>query len=378
VTEGWRKLRLLFVLDHFGSGGAQRQMVLLASGLVPRGHEIEFFTYHRGFDFFRSGVLAAGCVVHAVDIREIGSRRVLSLLRRLIRSGKFDAILAFMEGPALCVELAALCTRGPPVVVSERVDLERSGGWRLDLRIALHRIADLVVTNSHTCASQLRSRYRWLAPRVRVIVNGVDTAEFAPVAPVETRPPLRLVSVGTVTPRKNPLAVVDAMQLLRSRLSVLPTMTWAGKTDTDSNSQSYRKRVEEALSAARLSENWIWAGEQGDVVRLLHRADVLVHPSLREGVANAICEALACGLPVLAGANGDTPWLLGQEERGLFIDPEHPGSIADALERMCRMSANERQAMREAARKFAVDHLGVERYTTSYERLFLGLVGVDA
>ncbi len=57
-------MKLLFVIDHFGSGGAQRQMVNLALGLSRRGHDVEFLVYYPEFDFFRARVDEAGLTVH--------------------------------------------------------------------------------------------------------------------------------------------------------------------------------------------------------------------------------------------------------------------------------------------------------------------------
>ena len=46
-------MRILCVIDSLGSGGAQRQMVSLAQGMVARSHEVEFFVYHPELDHFK-------------------------------------------------------------------------------------------------------------------------------------------------------------------------------------------------------------------------------------------------------------------------------------------------------------------------------------
>ena len=79
-------MKILLVIDHFGSGGAQRQMVYLAGGLHDRGHDVEFFVYHPHHDFFRSAVDERRIVVHEVDRRStsrLGVSRPRSLWVRL-------------------------------------------------------------------------------------------------------------------------------------------------------------------------------------------------------------------------------------------------------------------------------------------------------
>ena len=45
-------MKVLLIIDHFGAGGAQRQMVELACGLQRRGHAVEMFVYFPRYDFF--------------------------------------------------------------------------------------------------------------------------------------------------------------------------------------------------------------------------------------------------------------------------------------------------------------------------------------
>lgn len=366
-------MRLLFVIDHFGSGGAQRQMVNLGCGLAARGHEVEFFVYHDQYRFFRSMVETAGIRIHEARKTDRLGLGVLLALRALLRGGHYDAALAYLETPSLCVEVASIGLSGVPVVVSERVDPDAgSGGARRAFAIQMHRLATRVVANSGTCAEQLGRRHPWLVPRLQTIRNGVDLGEFSPPVGEERRSSarLRLLAVGTVTPRKNAHGLVEALVELRRQVRVLPVVTWVGKLESDEASVRYRRELQAALERHDLLGSWIWAGEQARIAPLMREADALIHPSLREGLANVICEALACGLPVLVSDRGENGWLAGGGRRGFVFDPESAAGIAETIGRFSSLGGDARREMSEAGCAFARQELSLEAFVVRYEQLF--------
>jgi glycosyltransferase involved in cell wall biosynthesis len=76
-----------------------------------------------------------------------------------------------------------------------------------------------------------------------------------------------------------------------------------------------------------------FAGNRGDVERLLHCADVFALCSDTEGLSNAIIEAQACGLPVVATRVGGNPDLVTDGENGFLVPARDPSSVATALMR---------------------------------------------
>ena len=73
-------------------------------------------------------------------------------------------------------------------------------------------------------------------------------------------------------------------------------------------------------------------GAEAEVGPLLARADVVVLPSLHEGMSNAVMEAMAAGRPIVATDVGGTAELL--DGRGILVPPGDPLALADAIERL--------------------------------------------
>jgi glycosyltransferase involved in cell wall biosynthesis len=344
-------------------------MAALAVGLRHRGHEVKCFSYHPGYEFFRPALDAAGIpvIVHAKRSR-IGFDVALAL-RGVIREWDAEAAIAFMETPSVYAEVASLGL-GVRLIVSERVDPQIGvRGWSLRVRAFLHRAADAVVANSSTARNLWIKCFPRLESKFHVIPNGVDLVHFSAQPMPSTSNGPRLVSIGTVTARKNAHGLIEALVLLRARGSKVPHVTWVGKFESDRDSVAYRSLMNRRILEVGLEQSWSWAGEQQDVRSFLASAHALIHPSLREGLANVICEAMAAGRPVLASAVGDNTWLVGDAERGRTFDPEDPASIADAIDDFCRCGPDTLCNQGLAARRFAERELAFESFVSGYERL---------
>jgi glycosyltransferase involved in cell wall biosynthesis len=123
-----------------------------------------------------------------------------------------------------------------------------------------------------------------------------------------------------------------------------------------------------------LNEQWDWLGERSDIPDLLQAHTALIHPSFYEGLPNVVCEALACGLPVLASDVCDHPYLVEEGVRGFLFNPHSPDSIAEAINKLYLASHDRRCQMSADARAFAEENLASAIFTDNYEKLFLSLI----
>lgn len=112
-------MKLLLMIDHFGSGGAQTQLVILACGLKARGHKVSVFTYHRAHDFYRSNLESAGITLFdAPD--GVGLRGRIKALSAVLKEQAFDGVISYLKTPNLLNTIAGNLCRQPRIIVSER------------------------------------------------------------------------------------------------------------------------------------------------------------------------------------------------------------------------------------------------------------------
>lgn len=364
-------MKILCVIDHFGAGGAQRQIVNLACGLKAEKHHVEMFIYHPGQSFFRSAIDLAGIPVHEVSKGQGFSIKVLWYLVRLLRCGRYDAVISFLDSPNIYVELASIAARSTKVIVSERSSsLAEKKRFAAFMRRVLHSLADAVVANSNSHAAWL-TRYPWLARKVKAIYNGYSLEPEAVAEDVQV-PELSLLVIGRVGPEKNGIRLVEALNIFYRRHGYVPKISWAGKEDRSTSGAIYCRSIHAILDQhAAVKANWIWLGERKDIPVLLKNHRALIHPSLYEGLPNVVCEALIAGRPVLASNVCDHAALVKDRERGFLFDPLDPKSIADSIECLVALSDAQWRAFSANARSFAVKSLNIDRMVREYETLLM-------
>ena len=368
-------MKILLLIDHFGSGGAQRQIVELARGLKRRGHAVEMFIYFPEHDFFRPRIDQDQIVVHEYRKARGFSSGVVRKLKSLMSRGDIDVVVSYLSSANIYAELAKLVAGGPKLVVSERTSHhdDKSSIAAL-LRRLMHALADHVVANSRAQSEWLRKRW-WLEDKVSCIYNGVDLALHEPraIAPEPGRD-LRLLAIGRIGPEKNAANVIRAMALLHEKGARVPEVSWVGQRDTSPAGLAYCRQVDQLLEGLpEIRKRWHWLGLQSDTRQSLGEHHALIHASFYEGLPNVVCEALATGLPVLASNVCDHPLLVADGERGFLFDPTDPKSIAAGIGRLTELDAVAWRRLARNARRYSEDNLGIEKMVAAYESLFARL-----
>lgn len=369
-------MKIILVIDHFGSGGAQRQIVELARGLKKRGHAVEMFIYFPAHDFFRRYLDGYQIVVHEYNKGNGFSIGVVRKLSSVMRASGADIVVSYLSSANIYAELATLISRGPRLIVSERTShLDDKSSVGAYLKRLLHVFSDHVVANSRAQCEWLAKKW-WLRGKVSCIYNGLDLGPYScnPTNP-EAGPDLRLLAIGRVGPEKNVTNVIQALALFHEEFGYVPQVDWVGQRDTSKSGKKYCRQVDKLLeSLPEIEKCWHWLGLQSDIPRLLSQHHALIHPSFYEGLPNVVCEALAAGMPVLASNVCDHPLLVADGERGFLFDPRQPKTIVAAIRQLAKLDADDWRRLSRNAREFAESNLGVEKMVVAYEDLFTRLI----
>jgi len=212
-------------------------------------------------------------------------------------------------------------------------------------------------------------------PRSRTvkIPNGVDTNRFAPAGPNErerSRKSLGLSDRRVVTCMGSMKAVKGLDVLLRAWSKV--TVSQPGAHLLFVGKQTPAGQFKSLSNLARqygIGKSLTFVGEVREVRRYLWATDVFVLPSLREGMSNALLEALSCGLPVVTT---DIP---GMEEavrnhvNGLVVPPGNHEALREGILNLLE-DRELADRLGTAARKTAVERFSFDMIAPRYEELF--------
>jgi glycosyltransferase involved in cell wall biosynthesis len=179
--------------------------------------------------------------------------------------------------------------------------------------------------------------------------NGVDLQLFQPVDRAEVRARLglsrfTLLTVGHLVPVKaQELAVAALPQLPDAELLI-------------AGSGPRRETLEQLARAQGVNDRvrFLGAVPQAQLREYYNAADALVLPSEREGWANVLLEAMACGTPVIASRVWGTPEVVAAPEAGLLMDERSGAGVADSVKAL-RAAYPDRAATRRYAERFSWD-----------------------
>lgn len=212
------------------------------------------------------------------------------------------------------------------------------------------------------------------AGRVTQIYNGVDAARFrpagdlpAPIAdcPFDASAHWLVGTVGRMQGVKHQTLLARAF--VRA-LELAPAMRERARLALIGDGP-LRAECAAILAAGRATDLAWLPGECSGVAELLRGLSCFVLPSLAEGVANTILEAMATGLPVIATAVGGNVELVRDGQTGLLVPSDDVEAMAAALLRLYH-DAPTAQAMGQAGRQDVDRHYGLDAMVAAYHRVY--------
>jgi len=369
-------LNLLFVIDNLYLGGAQRQIVNLATGLAKKGYKIDFFCYSAGSQL-ENLLKSAGIRVFWSIKNSRFSANVFKELRNIIKKNNYDLVLSYLTTPNFYATFVTQFLIFPhiPVVVSERrVDLPGGANLVEKLSRQIYRFSSYVITNSYSQQSILISTFPWLNNKISTIYNGIDLEKFSPAIKKKHNYPIKIIAIASVVAHKNVQCLVQAMKILQKQDLQLPEVYWVGRNTIQGEDQSFFDHINQQIRESGIDKNWHWLDFRPDIVELLNTHDVLVHPSIVEGLPNVVCEALSCGCPVIVSDTLDHVNLVQNGESGYLFNPHDPKDLAKKIQLFIDLSEPERQEMGMHGRNFAVNSLSLERLVNDYENVIFKIL----
>ena len=336
-------MRIVLIIAGLGGGGAERVCVNLANACVARGYEPTILTISQNnrapayaIDE-RVGRCDLGCprsarpdelneVVSAVLHRFFELTRcpqlvqdipLIAMLRHAILATKPDIVVSFIDRTNIRV-VAAMAETGVPVIAYEATDARRiSLGILQGAREEMYRRAAAVVALDPAIADWLKAK----GARARAIAN-----------PLVAPPPLprrvekqgrKVITLSRLSAEKRPEFLVRSFASIASQFP-----DWDLEIYGDGPQRNTLEHLVEKLAPNRIH----FRRFTSEPYEVLANADLFVSASRIEGFGNAIWEALACGVPVVAmDAGPPVRRIVRHGIDGLIVSQNTMAALADAL-----------------------------------------------
>lgn len=336
-------LKKLFIMTHnLLGGGTERALTTLANAFFRDGVEVSILTEYASPCAYP---LDPGIrVIPLTERTTCRSRDIFPVyrrLRRLVKAERPDAVLALPEKVNVWTVLFLLGS-GTPVVVSERNDPSRHPESRIKrlLRKLIYPCAGGFIFQTERQAAYFSPSIR---RRATVLDNPLDTAALpAPFAGERNK---TVVSAGRLEPQKNfPLLITAFAAFLPAHPGWKLIIYGEG---------SLREALAEQSKRLGLTEAILLPGRSERLAQDMREAGMFVLPSDFEGLPNALIEAMALSLPVIATdcPCGGPASLIRSGENGLLTPVGDAAALAQA---MAHLAADPALAKRLGAAAYGV------------------------
>lgn len=323
-------MKIVRVVNELRLGGVQIRLARVAREMVRRGHEVVIVcTEAEGIN--ADGLRQDGVRVELVRTRKWNKVPGWIKMALFLRRERPDIVHSHTFRQNVPATIGAVLARVPGIFAQiHSPKTYRREDWKRYDRF-LNRFRSAVLAVSRDVADDIRGSLEPTPPpRLEVLYNGVELEPFRALDRKACRAALLeefgwpdenlvFLHAGRLNKLKNQVFMLRAFKRVSERIPHARLLLAGGGELED--------EVKAAHQELELREACVLAGHRDDVPRLLTGADAFVFPSLSEGFANALLEALAAGCPVLCStATGNEE--IVKDGRNGFV---HPVSEEDKL-----------------------------------------------
>lgn len=367
-----RRHRVLQIIPTLDRSGAEKQMCLLAAGLPAAEFDVQVCALTRG------GPLQDTLARASVPVTVIGKRWRVEphawwRLRQHVRRVAPDLIQTWLFAANAYGRAAGWSCGVKHLLANERCVDPWKGWTELAVDRALARVTQRIVTNS-SAVRDFYARHGLPADKLVVIPNGVD---LPPPPPPATRLALlaefglpagsRVIGlVARLWPQKrikDAIWAADLLKVIRSDVQVLIF-----------GDGPQRARLEKFRDQVLIRDRVHFVGARNDLAQWLPHFDLLWSTSAYEGQSNAILEALAAGVPVIATDIPGTRDLIAHEATGFLYPVGDRAMLARYTNRLLDQPET-CQKLAAAGRRWVQDEFSVGRMVERYTALYREVLG---
>jgi len=304
-------------------GGAEVWLLETAQALRGRGHRVSIVAQPGSELLARAR--AAGVPVAAIPIRFDTAPWTLAQLTWYFRR---SGVTALFTNRTKDLKAAGLAGRmaGVPVILSAR-ESDFPLKDKAYYRWYFNHIATGLVAASQATRRTLLASAPWLdSGRIHLLPKGIDTERFHPAAVGPERPTAGFV--GQLIERKGLPELMEAWSRIDAEPRIVrPCLMVAGEGELAEDLARWREQLEHP-------EQVTIAGFVEDAAAFYRKISLLVMPSRTEGFGLSAAEALASGVPVIAGRASSLPEIVDDGETGLLVPPRDGQALAQSLSRL--------------------------------------------
>ncbi len=362
-------MKILYVSTSTDMGGAETALKALALAAAEAGHEVKIISLKPlgsvGKDMRSRGLDIVSFELKG-KLRLLENAGVFARLLQEIKNFSPDIVHAVLFR---AIQFCRSAKKKIPfkLITTPHYDLSKKG-WFLRLwDRGLKDMDDISCAESQSTADFLIQKQRYKKEKVRLMLNGVNTAFFAPNGDLarKTREKLGFspqdtlfVCIARLSAKKNHQLLLESFSAVKAknpRIGLI--LVGDGPENANLKEFAYQRHLEKDVC---------FVGEVSNVYPYLLASDVFVLPSLEESLPISLLEACSCILPAIVSKVGDMPLVVRHGENGFVFNGTDPVLLSVLMAEMCQ-NKSLRKEMGVVSRK------KIKKFYSSSEENYLNL-----
>lgn len=347
-------MKILFITNSIGIGGAERVLLSLANYFAKNGHSVSIFSRLSA----NKPVDTLSCKIEIYD----GSRSHLcyinSIRRKILRDNP-DVIIAFQYYNSMCAVVANLLSLRCRIIVSERTDPSyiKPNTLKSALRNLLYSKSDMLVCQTDDAKEYFPT---YVKKKAIVILNPLK--ENLPIRQDINAREKTIVTFGRLVREKNFSLLINSFELFSATHPDFKLIIYG---------DGYEKQYIENIVSSKCLNNkvWIYPASE-DVHKSILNASMYISSSDFEGLSNSMIEAMAIGLPVVCTdcPCGGAKMLIRDGINGILVPVRDSKAMCKA---MCKIVEDRILAERLSIEAQKIrEELALPVIASQWERLF--------
>ena len=360
--------RITCFINSLTSGGAERQILLLAGLLADEGYQVTLATFGDVPDLH-----VVPDNVNRARIAEGKGKvsKLLGILSYFCRV-KTDCVISFGQRENLFCLIPLLFRKRIKVIAGERnFTINRPDRTERYLLDWFYKRADYVVPNSFSQRKHIVDLHPEYDSKVVTITNYTDVEKYRP-GERSLNPYRKIAIFCRYDKQKNYERFAHAVALLKQKFDYPFQIHWYGDMKrmnvANQDYLKFKRLIAELDVADKLKLHDHVLNVKDEMIQY----DIIALPSLYEGFSNSISEAICCGIPMVVSNVSDNPVMVHDGINGYLCDPYDISSIASALESILRLTDKELTQMGRESRKIAESLFDKNKFRDSYIKLIEG------
>ena len=366
-----RPINILRVITWLPVGGIERRLVAALPRLGRDRFNVSLVCL-RERGALADELAAAGVSVDLIPFRKRWDARALRALAALMRERRIDIVHGHMYRANVPATVAARLA-GVRHVWGQVHNVGTWESWRqawMDRQLCRWR--DGMIAVSERVRRDVIERLRLAPERVKVVYNGVELERFqqARLGREALRAALGVAEgevvflfAARLVEQKRCADFLEAFARLQRQAGGAALRAWVLGDGPEAD--TLRQQVSSSADPAAVR----FFGMQERIEDYMAAADVFVLPSAREGFSNALVEAMAAGLAIVASDVGGNAEAVRDGQDGLIVPPEAVDALHAAMERLWREEATRRRLAASAAQR--AETFSLDRMVQALEKLYL-------